>query len=276
MSQPLLHIRSKTGLLNYIDRPTHGLILSGPESIGKYYVASWLARQLDSTTFTIESPDDKSAITIEQIRDLYNVTRSGGKLTIIIKDAHQLGREAQNAFLKLLEEPPKNTKFILTTNSINSLLPTIKSRSQHIELITPPKGDLSTYTASHTGLSDSDLSSLLHTSSYLPGKALSLLADPGALADHQANVLVAKNFYSGSSYERHLICVQHTFDKAWAEKLLTILAIIIQSLMKQNASNTTMLTKLKNQASLIETTSYNLLRINGNPKIHLAKLSEQL
>lgn len=43
-------------------------------------------------------------------------------------------KETANAFLKLLEEPSDRLMFILTTESIDSLLPTITSRCQHIPL----------------------------------------------------------------------------------------------------------------------------------------------
>ena len=46
--------------------------------------------------------------------------------------------------------------------------------------------------------------------------------------------------------------------------------------MKHNVNNVTMFKKIQSQAELLETTATNLLTINGNPKIHLAKLCEQL
>lgn len=53
---------------------------------------------------------------------------------VIIEDAHLLTTEAQNALLKVLEEPPANTILILGTDSKEALLPTIRSRCQLIEL----------------------------------------------------------------------------------------------------------------------------------------------
>lgn len=53
---------------------------------------------------------------------------------IIIHDAHLLTQDAANAFLKTLEEPPQNTIFILTAPQRMSVLETIASRAQTIEL----------------------------------------------------------------------------------------------------------------------------------------------
>lgn len=62
---------------------------------------------------------------------------------VIIKDAHNLATEAQNALLKILEEPGYNNYLILTTNQPYALLPTIHSRCHLIKTkeITPIKPD---------------------------------------------------------------------------------------------------------------------------------------
>ena len=52
----------------------------------------------------------------------------GDKKAIIIKEAHLLTPEAQNALLKVLEEPPVSTIIILTTENTDVLLPTVRSR----------------------------------------------------------------------------------------------------------------------------------------------------
>jgi DNA polymerase III delta prime subunit len=53
---------------------------------------------------------------------------------VIIEDAHLLTKEAQNALLKVLEEPPANTIIMLGSDTKEALLPTILSRCQVIEL----------------------------------------------------------------------------------------------------------------------------------------------
>ncbi len=52
------------------------------------------------------------------------------KKVIIIKNIEKMRKESANSFLKLLEEPPLNTIIILTTDNVNSILPTILSRCQ--------------------------------------------------------------------------------------------------------------------------------------------------
>lgn len=60
----------------------------------------------------------------------------GQRVVIILTQVETMRKETANAFLKLLEEPSNRLMFILTTESYESLLPTITSRCQHIPLAT--------------------------------------------------------------------------------------------------------------------------------------------
>ena len=60
----------------------------------------------------------------------------GQRIVIILTQVETMRKETANAFLKLLEEPSNRLMFILTTESYESLLPTITSRCQHIPLAT--------------------------------------------------------------------------------------------------------------------------------------------
>lgn len=75
-----------------------------------------------------------SSIKIEEIRkireDAHIVSLEGGNKFYIIENAELMTPEAQNAFIKILEEPPRNVIFILICNSISKLLPTVRSRCQ--------------------------------------------------------------------------------------------------------------------------------------------------
>lgn len=67
---------------------------------------------------------------------LANVSSQGGYRVIIVWLAEQMNQEAANKLLKILEEPPQQTVFILTSDHPERLLPTILSRTQRIDF--PP------------------------------------------------------------------------------------------------------------------------------------------
>lgn len=74
---------------------------------------------------------------------------------IIILDADRMNKEAANAFLKTLEEPQPQTIFILTTERISRIIPTIRSRCQTIRFFKLPK-DLIIQQLKNNNISDSD------------------------------------------------------------------------------------------------------------------------
>lgn len=75
-----------------------------------------------------------SSIKIGEIRkireDAHIVSLEGGKKFYIIESAELMTDEAQNAFIKILEEPPENVIFVLICKSVSALLPTVRSRCQ--------------------------------------------------------------------------------------------------------------------------------------------------
>lgn len=88
-------------------------------------------------------------IKIDQIRALYKEVRhaplEGQFRVIVINDAQTMNSEAANALLKLLEEPPRGTIFILTATEANDLLPTIVSRCQKISFQPLPATQIADY-----------------------------------------------------------------------------------------------------------------------------------
>ena len=80
----------------------------------------------------------RSSIRVDEVRKLktffsLSVSDGGGRVAII-DSADDLNINAANALLKTLEEPPKNTVFLLISHSPQSLLPTIKSRCRELRL----------------------------------------------------------------------------------------------------------------------------------------------
>ena len=85
-------------------------------------------------------PDEKK-IKIEAIRDIsgklsYSANQNSWKIVTII-DAHMMTLNAANALLKILEEPPANTVFILTTDAPSSIPATVRSRCEKWNVVNP-------------------------------------------------------------------------------------------------------------------------------------------
>lgn len=103
-------------------------------------VVEFLGRSTTSDPDVLMLTDEKS-IKIEPIRDLQvwlstTAQAKEGKL-VVIAPADRLTREAQQALLKILEEPPENTSIVLATRTPRALLPTIHSRCI-VRVVAPP------------------------------------------------------------------------------------------------------------------------------------------
>ena len=87
--------------------------------------------------FTIKNsleifPDEKThKITIDKVREIFDfcTTKQESAFFIIIQSAETMNEAAENALLKLLEEPSKNYHFVLITSDLTALLPTVLSRA---------------------------------------------------------------------------------------------------------------------------------------------------
>lgn len=85
--------------------------------------------------YQIFEPSIKSIIDIQKL--LYLSTEE--KKVLIIKSIESLSFEAQNALLKITEEPPSRTSFFFVSNDENSILPTLLSRLRTIKIPLLPK-----------------------------------------------------------------------------------------------------------------------------------------
>jgi DNA polymerase-3 subunit delta' len=136
-----------------LQKPPHAVCILAPTGSGKKFTANYIATQLLETStptaaqLYIVRPNEKGAITIEQARAMLNFTklkshgRSSINRTIVIDDAHRMTTEAQNALLKIIEEPPADTIIILTAPNPGSLLKTIASRVTTLHINPVAKSD---------------------------------------------------------------------------------------------------------------------------------------
>ena len=119
------------------------ILFCGPKGVGKTTCARIYAREINKEfiqlenydyAFNIFELDAASNRKIDDIRDLLEKVKippQVGKYKVyIIDEVHMLTKEAENAFLKTLEEPPPHIVFILATTEKNKILPTILSRCQ--------------------------------------------------------------------------------------------------------------------------------------------------
>jgi len=189
----------------------HAWLVTGKEGIGKATLAYRFARLLLTSAGDANDPanpvfrrvarathadlltverewDEKrkrqrTEIVVDDARDIAGFLRltpaEGGWRVVIVDGAEHLNRNAANALLKVLEEPPQRAVLLLTCAAPGRLLPTIRSRCRRLPL--PPLGPADMGLALAKALPDQDTSSLLPIAGGSPGRAV-LLAEAGGVA----------------------------------------------------------------------------------------------
>ncbi len=97
------------------------------------------------------------SIKIEEIRELLTrvawAPAMGGWRVVVMEDADRLTESAANALLKAIEEPGNRTVWLLCAPTLHDVLPTIRSRCRHLQLVTPSAKDVADVLISREGIS---------------------------------------------------------------------------------------------------------------------------
>ena len=112
----------------------HALLVIADYGLDGLGVAQMLAKNSD--TFHLKPLPEKQTISVDQIRELISTLRTYAinRRVIVIDEADSMTEPSQNAFLKALEEPNKNTNFILVAKNPKLMLDTVRSRCQTLML----------------------------------------------------------------------------------------------------------------------------------------------
>ncbi len=124
----------------------HAILFSGTRGTGKTTLARIFAHAIGASDLDIYEMDAASNRGIDDVRELkeavYTLPYESPMKVYIIDEVHMLTKEAFNALLKTLEEPPAHVVFILATTEEEKLLDTILSRCQVFRFNSPSRAVL--------------------------------------------------------------------------------------------------------------------------------------
>ncbi len=173
-------------------RLAHAYLFYGPEHVGKFTVAKYLAGLLNFPETIILSPEEtlvsrkerRKDIPIDDIRELKRrlsfAPAGGAWRAAIINEAQNLSQEAADAFLKVLEEPGPNTVILLIASSPEFLPPTVVSRAQPLRFSLVSDNLMAKFLSGKVQ-NEKERKELLVLSSGRPGILKKLLEDPDYL-----------------------------------------------------------------------------------------------
>ncbi len=269
----------------FLHKPSQGLVLLGANGAGKKYLATQIACQLLNYEperidnhpyyFPIAVQDGKSEISIDATRELIKKLslrvidqtelKNSVNRVAIIENAELLSTEAQNAILKLLEEPPTGSLIILTATVDKDLLPTVVSRVQKLPVLPISLNHAFQYFGEQ--YSKSDIENAWQLSNGLVGTMFALLAGDN---QHPIKLAIAqaKEFISLSSYQRVIFLQTKAKNKAelknFLEALLKVMKALHEVAIKRSSCS--------NSAKLLETrimvsSLINSSELNTNPRL---------
>jgi DNA polymerase-3 subunit delta' len=279
----------------------HALLFSGVEKIGKKRVAvefiksifcekekgfcneCYSCKSIDSSSFPdlsiIEAKDRN--IEIEEVRDLQNrlsLKSYNNSLKVgIIDDAHLMRKDAQNALLKVLEEPKGDTLLILITSYPQMLLPTVRSRLEEIKFSVVSRKEIEDHLIS-LGADQEKAKEIALISSGQIGKAIEFFNDEDKLkffnkAVKDIVLLVRSEMYKRFDFAKEfkenqdeIVSVLDVWERFMRREIL--LKVYGSKGSLENYS----LKKIKEVIDELEKTKYLIENTNVNKKLALENL----
>ena len=225
---------------------SNGYIFSGPKGCGKKLMAFIFTMALNCSGTISERPCGScsscirtsngnhpnveivkptgQSIKIKQIRQIISDVakkpfESGYKI-IIIENAEKMTHDAQDAFLKTLEEPPANTVFLLLAENQNLLLPTIVSRCQVFQFKPVDMVEMKDYIESKYDYIQADIEVAVRHSKGIVGRALEFLQNKESLRVHTVYIDILEKALTGNEGEALLLASAVAESKEEAERFL--------------------------------------------------------
>ncbi len=273
MSDLVFHPQTKQRLDSIVKKLPQSVLITGNPGIGLKTIGKFIADKKSVLPLVMlpekneKIDEENGVIGVNSIRRLYTDTRSkmqaGAEHLVIIHRAEKMTHQAQNAFLKLLEEPNSYTRFILTTHYPSALLPTIISRVQttRIRAITTKQSEK---LLDSLGIKDETRRrQLLFTADGLPAELTKLAMDEEKFKQRSLVIKDAKKLLQDTPYQRLLIIQKYKDSRSAALSLVSDAASLLSKTMVEKPSSGT----LKRMNSVLS--AHQRLERNANTRLAL-------
>jgi DNA polymerase III subunit delta' len=199
---------------------THAWLITGPPGSGRSIAALCFAAALQCTSDGVPGCGECRACTttmagthadvrriipeglsigVDEMRNIVQIASrrpgTGRWQIVLIEDADRLTEGAANALLKVVEEPPPSTVFLLCAPSVDpeDIAITLRSRCRHVALVTPPVDAIARVLVETDGLSDADAAWAASVSGGHVGRARRLATDGQARERRQRALGLARD-----------------------------------------------------------------------------------
>ncbi|WP_032123629.1 DNA polymerase III subunit delta' [Clostridium amazonitimonense] len=221
---------------------SHAHLLIGEDGIGKSILAHNLALKIlnkeeeKQYADIIHYKNTKKSMGVNEIRELIEEINKkpfeGNKKVIIIYEGQKMTTQAQNAFLKTIEEPPKGVYIIILCENSEAILDTIKSRCQIHKMNMLKEDEMRKYIDNtYPELGEDDIKVMLAFSNGIPGRIDKFLKDSNF--NDMRNLILSilkdmncKDMEYVVKYEEEMMKYKDNY-----EELLTTMLFLIRDIM---------------------------------------------
>ena len=273
-TKPIMNPASEVLFVAITNNLPQSLLITGESRVGLSTIASYIA-QLRNVKPIIVLPEkdekidiDKGSIAVDSMRRLYDEVRTKTTVDriIIIDYAERMTHQAQNAFLKLLEEPNDGVYFILVSHSLSKLLPTIISRAERLDMQPITVGQSNQLLDLLGIVDDKKRAQLLFMAEGLPAELTSLSKNDEYFENRSVMMRDARELLQGNLYQKLLLAQKYKDDRALALQLILDASKILKKTIITNPQPET----ISHIDKLLKT--YQRIEANGNIRLCLAQM----
>ena len=224
----LVHPVTEKELEALVSARPHAVYITGPKGIGLTQIAKEFTDRIKATYLYLEPAE--SVISVDQIRDLYQLTRGRKtKPQVIMLPGEYLTAQAQHVFLKLLEEPPANTIFLITGHDPSALIGTVRSRMQLLT-VRPISEQQSTQLieAHSSNINAQKKAQLLFLAKGLPAELTRILDNTAYFDDRVAQMKRAQQFILSDRYNRLVLLQVYIKNRAELQGYIHTITKLLQ------------------------------------------------
>lgn len=270
------------GLEGFFSGSVHATLLVRPGGFAEREEDALAGKFLGSSgsnLLKLTAVEGKKGVGVEQVRSLASLLgmaakRGGERRLVVVSDRFIFGAQAQNAFLKILEEPPEGVFFLILASGGDSFLPTIVSRSSVVKLVGPSAVEANEFLVSEAGLNTADAKMIYLQSGGSVAEMLRLSSDELARKTSLEILGDAKKFLTQSGYER-LVTINKYQNKSRAgakrddvSEFLRSLLVVLELASAGGAKEALRFADLAQNAER----SLARLKLNANSKVELMSL----
>lgn len=268
MKDLLISESTKSLLEQFLDKPAHALLITGLPGIGKQALAEHICGILfekksqynQSVAIYCPETEEKYGVeTVDKLQKFFKIERGKNQKInkiAIFSDSNKLSVEGQNKLLKILEEPPIGSMIMLTAPSRNSVLPTIASRCQSLQITKPDLEDIiQFYTVQ--GFDGEEISRAYKISGGLPGLMHAILNRQNHKLLESTDI--AKKIISSSLFDRLVIGDDLAKDRELMIGVVFMMQQIASVAITEDKAN-----KMKRWRKIFEESYYAEEQLNSN------------